>query len=241
MTQECCAVVEVRQYTLRPGARDTLIDLFDTNLVESQEATGMHIVGQFRDVADPDRFVWLRGFESMPARQQALGAFYGGPVWAEHRETANATMIDSDNVLLLQPIVLGPAYPGLGTPRPATSSRERPDSVIELVICELRGAIVVDAFAELFRGDIAPALRELDADLVASFATLHEPNTFPALPVRDTEALVWLIRHDDQTSLVEFQRRAEQSPQWKDVQAELRELASVEVRLLQPTARSQLR
>jgi hypothetical protein len=31
-------VVELRQYTLRPGQRDVLIDLFDRELVESQEA-----------------------------------------------------------------------------------------------------------------------------------------------------------------------------------------------------------
>ena len=28
-------------------------------------------------------------------------AFYGGPVWQAHRNEANATMVDSDNVLLL--------------------------------------------------------------------------------------------------------------------------------------------
>ena len=27
---ECCAVVDLRQYTLHPGQRDTLIELFDT-------------------------------------------------------------------------------------------------------------------------------------------------------------------------------------------------------------------
>ena len=59
-------VVELRQYTLRPGQRDVLIDLFDRELVESQEADGMAIVGQFRDLDDPDRFIWIRGFASMP-------------------------------------------------------------------------------------------------------------------------------------------------------------------------------
>jgi hypothetical protein len=44
----------------------------------------MHIVGPFRDLGDPDRFVWLRGFESMAARKQALSDFYGGPVWRQH-------------------------------------------------------------------------------------------------------------------------------------------------------------
>ena len=39
----------------------------------------------------------------MASRAQALQDFYGGPVWKAHRETANTTMVDSDNVLLLRP------------------------------------------------------------------------------------------------------------------------------------------
>jgi hypothetical protein len=56
--RECCAVLELRQYTLKPGQRDALIALFDRYFVESQEAAGMTIVGQFRDRRRPDRFVW---------------------------------------------------------------------------------------------------------------------------------------------------------------------------------------
>src|SRR5262245_17210075 len=100
--ENCCPIVELRQYTLYPGQRDVLIELFDREFVESQEAVGMKVVGQFRDLDNPNRFVWLRGFRDMPSRAQALKDFYGGPVWKAHREAANATMIDSDNVLLLR-------------------------------------------------------------------------------------------------------------------------------------------
>ncbi|MBA3583144.1 MAG: NIPSNAP family protein [Gemmatimonadetes bacterium] len=98
----CCPIVELRQYTLHPGKRDVLIVLFDREFVESQEAVGMRIIGQFRDLDNPNRFVWLRGFRDMPSRAQALKDFYGGPVWKPHREAANATMVDSDDVLLLR-------------------------------------------------------------------------------------------------------------------------------------------
>ena len=40
-----CPIVELRQYTLHPGQRDVLIELFDRELVESQEAVGMAILG----------------------------------------------------------------------------------------------------------------------------------------------------------------------------------------------------
>ena len=98
----CCPVVELRQYTLHSGKRDVLIDLFDREFVETQEAVGVKAIGQFRDLDHPDRFVWLRGFPDMTSRAKALTDFYGGPVWKAHREAANATMIDSDNVLLLR-------------------------------------------------------------------------------------------------------------------------------------------
>src|SRR5690348_11370989 len=101
------SVVELRQYTLRPGRREVLIDLFERNLLEPQESLGIHVLGQFRDLDQPDRFVWLRGFPDMTARARALTAFYDGPVWAEHRSAANATMLDSDDVLLLRPVEVG--------------------------------------------------------------------------------------------------------------------------------------
>src|SRR5262249_31596125 len=99
----CCAVVELRQYALKPQQRDVLINLFDEHFVESQEAVGMTVIGQFRDRGNADRFVWLRGFRDMESRNENLTAFYEGPVWAAHRTEANSTMIDSDNVLLLKP------------------------------------------------------------------------------------------------------------------------------------------
>ena len=76
--QTCCPIVELRQYTLHPGKRDVLIDLFDREFVESQEALGMKVIGQFRDLDNTNRFVWLRGFRDMPSRAQALKIFTAG-------------------------------------------------------------------------------------------------------------------------------------------------------------------
>ena len=46
-------IVEFRQYTLHPGARDTLIELFDRAFIESQEKLGMKVIAQFRPLDDP--------------------------------------------------------------------------------------------------------------------------------------------------------------------------------------------
>src|SRR5512141_2772883 len=95
-------IVELRRYTLHPGRRDELIELFEREFIESQEAVGIQVLGQFYDLEDSNQFVWLRGFNDMDARRASLNAFYGGPVWKMHRDAANGTMIDSDNVLLLR-------------------------------------------------------------------------------------------------------------------------------------------
>ncbi|GAA3345272.1 NIPSNAP family protein [Amorphoplanes nipponensis] len=182
-------IVELRQYTLHPGRRDELIELFDRELVETQEDAGMAVLGQFRDLRDPDRFVWLRGFADMPARAAALARFYGGPVWAAHRDAANATMIDFDDVLLLRPL-------GAGFPVPATRGSALPSSRF---VATLHFA---DAPFETFPEPELPPL--------ASFTTAYEKNTFPALPVREGEhAYVWFARFDDQDAMDEHLARVD--------------------------------
>jgi quinol monooxygenase YgiN len=178
----CCPILELRQYTLHPGARDTLVELFDREFVETQEAEGMRVVGQFRDLDRPDRFVWLRGFPDMVARARSLAAFYGGPIWKAHRDAANATMIDSDNVLLLRP-VRPFSLAGL-TRDPAAPRRELAATIISL--------------------DQPPAdvdLARFDAPALAVLATEPSPNTFPALPVREGEHVIVVLAADRPAAL----------------------------------------
>jgi hypothetical protein len=167
-------VIELRQYTLRPGQRDTLVDLFDQELVEPQEATGMAVLGQFRDLENPDRFVWLRGFPSMEERAPSLQAFYGGPTWRQHGPAANATMIDSDDVLLLRPV------------RGALPDDARP------------GVWLFQVY--LGEAPFSPDFTVVDA--LATFVTEYSANTFPALPVREGEhAYVWCARYPTMSEL----------------------------------------
>jgi hypothetical protein len=183
----CCPVVELRQYTLHAGQRDVLVDLFDREFVESQEAVGMELIGQFRDLERPDRFVWLRGFPDMELRRTALEAFYGGPVWKAHRQAANATMIDVDDVLLLRPIGATTAF-GPQPERPALGAVV-PASVVVVTICSLSGpadlAVVENALLPALAATVSPPL--------ATFIEEPSENTFPALPVRTGEhVVVWI-------------------------------------------------
>ena len=70
------SLVELRRYTLHPGQRDTLIDLFDREFVESQETQGLLVLGQFRPSAlevDGDRFLALLVGRVAGVEQNLLG------------------------------------------------------------------------------------------------------------------------------------------------------------------------
>jgi NIPSNAP len=165
-------VVELRRYTLKPGAREALVELFDREFVESQEALGMRILGTFRDLDDPDQFVWLRGFEDLGSRAPALHAFYSGPLWRAHSAAANATMVDVDNVLLLRPAEAGPRLDLDPSTRPPVGAPER-DGMLWVTISS----------------------EPLPGDAIARFVTEHARNDFPALPVReDVDVAVALWR-----------------------------------------------
>jgi quinol monooxygenase YgiN len=201
-------VVELRQYTLRPGQRDVLIELFDRELVESQEAEGMAIVGQFRDLDDPDRFVWIRGFADMPSRARALAAFYGGPAWKAHRAEANATMIDSDNVLLLRPVSAQSGFPAPAAARPSVGAAPAGPSRV-LVTLHYRDQPFDQAFADFFESQARPALIEAGAMPLACLQTEHAENTFPALPVRTGEnVFASLARFPSEAHLDGYLRQA---------------------------------
>lgn len=188
------SIVELRQYTLKPAQRDVLIALFEREFIESQKAVAMEIFGTFRDADNPDRFVWLRGFPDMVGRAKSLAAFYGGPVWKEHRDVANATMLDSDNVLLLRPAWTGSGFAPVVT-RPPPGATELPKHMVVATICFFAQP-VSDGFIDPFRAAM-PAMfcAETGARFLAAFVTQRSQNTFPALPVREGENVFVCFSH----------------------------------------------
>ncbi|WP_129791444.1 NIPSNAP family protein [Sphingosinicella sp. CPCC 101087] len=236
------SVVELRQYKIVPGRRDAFIALFDRAFVESQEAEGMRLIGQFRDLDDPDRFVWLRGFADMAARRRALEHFYSGPVWQAHRGEANPMLEDNDNVLLLRP-----AWPGAGftlAPRPAANSDEGADGFVVATILYLWKP-PEEGFTEFFRTQVRPALESAGIPVLAVLEPERAPNDFPRLPVRsDERLLVWFTRFESETARDELIVRLGASADWREriAPALQRHMERPPQTLrLAPTARSALR
>jgi quinol monooxygenase YgiN len=231
-------VIELRQYRMKPGKRDDLIDLFEREFVESQEAHGMSLLGQFRDLDAPGHFVWMRGFESMAARKAALEGFYGGPVWQAYREAANATLADNDDVLLLKPPAAA-ARLDL-PPRQAAGTDPEPASLIGVTIQALDGPPDPD-FTGRFEAEVRPALEAAGASVLGWMVTESAENSFPRLPVREGEpVLVWIGRFADAAAYADHLIRAERAGLGDGFGAVSRRGVIQRLRLA-PTARSRLR
>jgi hypothetical protein len=174
----------------------------------------------------------------MAARAEALAAFYGGPVWAEHRDAANATMLDSDDVLLLRPVPLETARPhedlavGGGAPPVLTAT------------VHLHREPVGPALLRWYADEVEPVLEAAGLPRLALLETEAAPNTFPRLPVREGEfAVVRLARARDEATLAEALRRVGASPAWAAIEERLRAglRTAPQTLRLRPTPHSSLR
>jgi hypothetical protein len=238
---EQASIVELRQYTLHPGQRDVLIELFEQEFVESQELLGMRILGTFRDLDKADRFVWFRGFPDMTARGSALEAFYEGPVWQAHRNTANATMADSDNVLLLRAARPGSGLPPSGRGRAPKGSSTVPPGLVVATIYYFDGAVPA-TFVDFFDTTLRPTLAAAGIQVNGSYVTETSPNNFHRLPIREKDRVfVWLSVLPDVADYERALERLARSMDWQAA-ARIRERLKTkpEVLRLQPTPRSEL-
>lgn len=235
-------VFELRQYTLHPGQRDLLVNEFDDNFVEGQEAEGMRIIGQYRDLDDPDRFVWLRSFADMESRTAALTKFYSGPIWKAHGRVAAGTMVDSDNVLLLRPLRPDTAFAAstISVPPPGSRGPGKGVLVASIVYVERN---TPSEFGAYFESELKPRWEQAGAAVIAQMVSEHSPNTYPSLPVREREnVFVWFSLFPDQAAVDKLQRALAQSLEWREAAGKLTGWSHhrIETLRLEPTARSRL-
>lgn len=228
-------VFELRNYETRPGQRDALITLFEREFLDLQEELGARVVGAFRNLDDPDRFVWIRSFMNMETRAEALNAFYTHARWQSLRNEANATIVDNDNVLLLRPV----------WGRLVRESDERANAAHASIIIVTTHFVTPQtevAFASFHAREVAPLLRHAGSDVLASFATEHAPNSYPRLPVRDDVVFVSVARFDDANAYETHLSTLATLSDWARVADETkrRVIAASETLRLSPTARSLL-
>jgi len=239
----CCNVLELRQYTLYPGRQDLFVDLFDRVFADPLDATGMTVVGQFRDLDRPDRFVWMRGFQTMAARARELAAFYDSDLWHAHRSEANASIADSDNVLLLEP-----ASPSLRfkdvPPRPSAADTTASSGLFVVTLYDAKPEMLA-SFGALFERSLRARMEAAGGTTLATYVTSAQPNNFPRLPIRMGEHIyIWVARFKDTQAYAAYQKRLEADRRWSHTlwPAARDQLSrEPEVLRLTPTPRSRLR
>lgn len=172
-------VVELRNYLLKPGTRDSFIEYFKEHFVASQQALGATIPGLFRIKDEADRFFWIRGFDSMQERSRFLPAFYGGEVWKEFGPAANDMMLEWHNVHLIKPL--------------ANNNNSFPQGKELFVIDYYRANDKqLNELIDLFNTEYILLFNKWDINATLWVSELEE-NDFPRLPVYQDENLLVVI------------------------------------------------
>jgi hypothetical protein len=179
----------------------------------------------------------------MESRAKSLSAFYHGQHWMAHRDAANATMMDNDDVLLLRPARDGTGFALAGRVRPPLGA----DGAAGLLLATLYyfDAPVDDAFVEFFERELKPEIGSAGASVLSYFVSEYSANTFPALQVREGEhVFAWFALFRDRRSYDEHRAALVESERWAELSVTLMrrlKYRSPEVLRLLPAGRSLLR
>jgi hypothetical protein len=225
-------VIELRNYLLKEGVTGDFIRFFEEQFLFSQREEGMPTLGQFAVVGEPDRFVWIRAFESMETRRRGLSGFYGGPAWKTHGPTANGMMLEFHNVHLLRPLApIADLTGGLSLEDRASEPAGVLPAHTGLVAVDFYRSQPggLDRLIELFERRLRPALVEQGGQILGHFVAELAPNDYPGLPVhQDENLLVVLSGYQDREHHASLQTPTLPAMDLKTM-------------LLRPTARSVIR
>lgn len=172
--------IELRNYLLKPGARDLFINYFKEHFVESQNILGAYIPGMFRIKDETDRFFWIRGFENMQTRSSFLPAFYGGEVWKEYGPAANDMMLEWHHVHLLKPL----------TARSLAFVNKEDVLVIDYYTTSDNNP---NRLVDFLNKEYIPLLNQWGINSTTFWVSEMEENDFPRLPVYQSENLLIVI------------------------------------------------
>jgi len=95
------AVIEIRSYNLKPGARAYFNRLFVEQCLPMLGRWKVQVLGYGPSLHDTDSYFLVRGFESVQAREKAEDAFYGSDEWKKGpREDVLAQIVSYTTIVL---------------------------------------------------------------------------------------------------------------------------------------------
>jgi hypothetical protein len=186
---ENITVIELRNYLLRPKTSERFQKLFNDRFVDPINDLGGYVVGQFSLEGESDRFVWMRGFQSMQTRFKFLNDFYlNSDVWKKYRNEANGMIINSDNVYLLRPLAENGDLNETGASIHRSALQKNNGLVIiDFYVCNGR----LEQTIELFKNKYLPYLETLGISKTTLWVSEMTENDFPRLPAfQDRNLLV---------------------------------------------------
>jgi hypothetical protein len=180
-------VIELRNYLMKEGTRDSFIGYFENKLIQPQSNLKGYTLGGYRVKSEENHFCWIRGFENMKSRSCFLPAFYYGDEWKKHRSTANSMLANNDNVYLLRPLkVEGNEL--VSTDINATQLiSDGGITVIDFYIANTK----LNVLKKLFVEEYLPLFDSCSINNFNLWTSEEEENDFPQLPVfQDKNLLV---------------------------------------------------
>lgn len=188
--KDSIGVIELRNYVIKHGMRDTFIPFFEQNFVTSQDTLHSHILGRYRVKDKDDNFCWIRGFENMHTRSIFLPAFYHGPVWHKYRNEANAMLANNDNVYLLRPMKLqgDSLVPAHAVPTDILTP-QKGVTVVQFFVANSK----LQHLLKLFSGEYPARMRSAGFSRYSVWTAELQQNDFPQLPVFQDKNLLVVV------------------------------------------------
>jgi len=183
-------VIELRNYVMKHGRRDTFIHFFEKNFIRSQDTLGGHILGRYRVSGRNDNFCWIRGFENMSVRSVFLPKFYKGLVWRQNRTAANGMLANNDNVYLLKPMKLdGDSVVKAGSVNSSVLSPKKGIAVVEFYVANSK----LPHLLKLFDRSYQDKMKANGFGNFSVWTSEMQTNDFPQLPVFQDKNLMVVI------------------------------------------------
>ena len=95
-------LIEIRTYTLHPGAAREYERLFKEVALPMLARRGIDVVAVGPSLGDPNGYYLIRAFDDLDHRRRSEDSFYGSAEWREGPREAVLALIESYSDLVLQ-------------------------------------------------------------------------------------------------------------------------------------------
>jgi hypothetical protein len=194
-------IIELRNYLLRPGQRDYFIDSLEIKIIDTLNARGNYVLGQYRIKDAPDNFLWIRGFNDMTSRLEALNGFYSSEYWKKHVSIPRKYVVGYTNVSNRKvDSTAGFEMDWFG--------RQKGLAVVDFYVANEMRTQLVDFVSTFYDS----AMRASGVKDVSYWISESTPNDYPNLPVfQDKNLLVTITFFKDELQYNNTKKKIEKS------------------------------